>query len=329
MNSLEFQKKLSDAWLELIVKRKEDKNFIEKQAGIKAYDKYWFTLDQKNLPGVIINLDQGIEFNIANFPKAKGWVFNKVKNKIIMNINDERYKDFFLKLITLILSKIHMQNLTGKESTKCFLENLISAKDFFEDDDAPRKLTKESQIGLYGEVFVLSKILTKKLDNEGLINSWTGPSKKHDFTTEKILIEIKTTTTNSKKINTSSNNQIAPVFDKALNIIFLQIKNSSNGFSLVDVINNYLTILKTESEILHNDFLLKLAQCNYLDVHKDEYTEKYEIDKTNYFEVRDDFPYIKKVEIPEELSDLTITYKIDLEKCEDFRINEEQLLSKI
>ena len=44
MNSLEFQKKLSDAWLELIVKRKEDKNFIEKQAGIKAYDKYWFTI---------------------------------------------------------------------------------------------------------------------------------------------------------------------------------------------------------------------------------------------------------------------------------------------
>ena len=78
MNSLEFQKKLSDAWLELITKRKEDQNFIEKQAGIKAHDKYWFTLDQKNLPGVIINLDQDIEFNIANFPKAKGWVFNKV-----------------------------------------------------------------------------------------------------------------------------------------------------------------------------------------------------------------------------------------------------------
>ena len=51
--------------------------------------------------------------------------------------------------------------------------------------------------------------------------------------------------------------------------------------------------------------------------------------KLTYFEVRDDFPYIKKVEIPDELSDLIITYKIDLEKCENFRINEEQLLNKI
>ena len=95
------------------------------------------------------------------------------------------------------------------------------------------------------------------------------------------------------------------------------------------IIDNYLTFLKAESEILLNDFLLKLAQCNYLDIHKDEYTQKYLIDKANYFEVREDFPYIKKVEIPAELSDLSITYKIDLEKCEDFRISEEQLLNKI
>ena len=72
-----------------------------------------------------------------------------------------------------------------------------------------------------------------------------------------------------------------------------------------------------------------MAQCNYLDIHKDEYTQKYLIDKINYFEIKEDFPYIKKVEIPDELSDLSITYKIDLEKCEDFRINEEQLLNKI
>jgi hypothetical protein len=29
------------------------------------------------------------------------------------------------------------------------------------------------------------------------------------------------------------------------------------------------------------------------------------------------------------LSDLSITYKIDLEKCEDFRINEEELINNL
>ncbi len=246
-----------------------------------------------------------------------------------MSVNDQKYSEFFIKLINLIITKTFLEGFVDKKSVKCFLENLISAKDFFEDDNAPRKLTKESQIGLFGEVYVLSKILTKKITNKDSMNYWSGPSKKHDFTTENILIEIKTTTTNSKKINTSSNNQIAPVFDKELNIIFLQIKENLKGLSLVDIINNYLAVLKAESEILHNDFLLKLAQCNYLDIHKDEYTPKYLIDKTNYFDVSDNFPYIKKVEIRDELSDLSITYKIDLEKCEDFRIDEEQLLNKI
>ena len=328
MNVYDFQKQLNYSWKDLFKKKKEDKKFIESDiATIKAHDIYFFSIDKNSLPGVSINISHNL--NIGNFPKAKGWKVIGNKKKIEISVNNIIYIDFFIKLMNLILTKIYLKNLTEEKSVKCFLENLIFAKDFFEDDNAPRKLTKESQIGLYGEIHVLSKILAKKLNNKNLIDSWTGPSKKHDFTTEKILIEIKTTTTDSKKINTSSNNQIAPVFDKALNIIFLQIKNSSSGFSLVDVINNYLTILKTESEILHNDFLLKLAQCNYLDIHKDEYSQKYETDKTNYFEVRDDFPYIKKVEIPDELSDLTITYKIDLDKCEDFRINEEQLLAKI
>ena len=56
MNSFEFQRKLDNAWKELAIKRKKDKKFEGEQAGIKAHDKYWFTLNQNNLPGIIINL---------------------------------------------------------------------------------------------------------------------------------------------------------------------------------------------------------------------------------------------------------------------------------
>jgi hypothetical protein len=329
MNSLEFQKKLHSAWNELLSKRKIDKKFEDEKVQVKAYDRYWFTLNKNNLPGVIIDFKNIDTISSLKLPKAKGWVIIKINNKILMSVNEEKYSDFFIKLINLIVTKIFLESLINKKSIICFLDNLISAKNFFEDGNAPRKLTKESQIGLYGEIYVLSKILTKKFTNKDLINFWTGPSKKHDFTTEKNLIEIKTTTTNSKKINTSSNNQIAPVYEKKLNLIFLQIKENLKGLSLVTIIDNYLTILKAESEILYNDFLLKLAQCNYLDIHKDEYSQKYKIDKINYFEVRNDFPYIKEIEIPDELSELSITYKIDLDKCEEFRINEQQLLNRI
>ena len=329
MNSLEFQKKLDNSWKELFVKRKKDKKFEGEQVKIKAHDNYWFTLNQSNLPGIIVNLKEVHNLNFSKLPKAKGWNFINSNSKITMNVNEKKYRDFFIKLINLILTKIFLENLTGEKSVKCFFENLISAKDFFEDDNMPRKLTKESQIGLYGEVYILSKILTKKLTNEIALSSWTGPSKKHDFTTQNKLIETKTTATNSKKVNTSSTNQLAPVFDKRLDLIFLQMLKLNTGFSLNGIIDEYKDKLKNESEVLLNDFLLKLTQCNYLDMHKDEYIQKYKVDKSNFYEVRENFPYIKDIKTPEAISDLSITYKLDLEKCEDFRINEDQLLEKL
>ena len=78
-----------------------------------------------------------------------------------------------------------------------------------------------------------------------------------------------------------------------------------------------------------NDFILKLTQCRYLDIHKSEYKQKYKIDKLNFFNINENFPYIKEYVVPDGLSDLSITYKIDLEKCEDFRINEEELINNL
>ena len=327
MNSIEFQKKLDNAWIEILNKRKKDEKFLE-GAAVKAHDNYWFTLNKNYLPVIIINIEK---LNIKNnkFPKAKGWSFNFHNKKITMSVNEDKYKDFFVKLINLILIKVYLEKLNGEKSINCFLKNLIFAKDFFEEENVPRKLTAEEQIGLFGEIQILKEILGKKFNLGTSLSSWTGPSKKHDFTLPNTLLEIKTTSTDTKKINTSSTNQIAPVYDKKLKLIFVQIKKNINGLSLHEVIDNYSKILKEESELLFNDFILKLTQCRYLDIHKSEYKQKYKIDKFNFFNINENFPYIKEYVVPDGLSDLSITYKIDLEKCEDFRINEEELINNL
>ena len=327
MDTLKFQNKLNKAWEEILNKIETDRNY-EDGATVKAHDIYWLTLNKNNLPGIVIKLENQ-KFNRKNFPKAKGWSFYVKNNEIKMNVNNEKYKYFFLKLINLILTKIYLERLKNIESINCFLNNLISAKDFFEEENVPKKLTIENQIGLFGEIYVLSKLITKKLSNEIAIKSWTGPSKKHDFTTENLLSEIKTTTTDTKKINTSSTNQIAPVFDKRLDLVFLQLDKSNTGTSLNEIINEYYKILGNESEISKNEFDLKLTQSNYLDIHKNYYSQKYKVNKVNFFEINKEFPYIKNVEHTDEISDLTITYKIDLEKCEKFRVNEEKFLNSL
>jgi len=280
------------------------------------------------LPGLILKLNNN-KINKSFFTKAKGWEIHQGDQSIKMYLKNKNHKEFFIKIINLIITKIYFEKLSDNESIQLFFEELNLAKDFFEDEGNPKKLKQESQIGLFGEIYILSKLLTKKLSIKESFLSWTGPFKKHDFTTNKILLEIKTTTTSTKKINTSSNNQISPQLEKKLYVAFIQLNKSLTGISLVKIIEDFYEKLKEESNILANEFLLKLAKIKYFEIHKDDYEQKYLVDKTNYFEVRDDFPHIKKVEVPKELSDLSITYKIDLEKCEDFRINEEQLLNKI
>ena len=327
MNSIEFQKKLDNAWKEIYLKKKKDDKF-EEGALVKAYENYWFTLDKNYLPGIIIFIDK-FDIKKIKFPKARGWNFILSKDKVRMYVKEEKYKDFFVKLINLILIKIHLEKLIDEKSVSCFLENLISAKDFFEEENVPRKLTLEEQIGLFGEIHVLKEIISKKLNYENSLAAWTGPSKKHDFTLANTLIEVKTTSTDTKKINTSSTNQIAPVYDKNLNLIFIQISKNNNGSSLNTIIEKYSKLLKEESELLLNDFILKLTQCRFLEIHKKEYKQKYKVERLNFFDINKNFPYIKEYVVPDGLSDLTITYKIDLEKCEEFRINEEEFLGKL
>ena len=125
MNSIEFQKKLDNAWIEILNKRKKDEKFLE-GAAVKAHDNYWFTLNKNYLPGIIINIEK---LNIKNnkFPKAKGWSFNFHNKKITMSVNEDKYKDFFVKLINLILIKVYLEKLNGEKSINCFLKNLIFA----------------------------------------------------------------------------------------------------------------------------------------------------------------------------------------------------------
>ena len=141
MNSLEFQKKLNNAWAEILAKIKKDKKFGP-GATIKAHDIFWFTINKNELPGVIINLKEKNSFSNISFPKARGWSFFTNNNSIKMNVNNQKYTDFFIQQINQILVKIFLENLAGKKSIKCFLDNLISAKDFFAEDNVPRTLTK-------------------------------------------------------------------------------------------------------------------------------------------------------------------------------------------
>ena len=65
------------------------------------------------------------------------------------------------------------------------------------------------------------------------------------------------------------------------------------------------------------------------DVLLDIYKDKYIFKDSNFYFISKTFPHIKDLKEPEPIFDLSITYKINLEKCEEFRINEEELIKNL
>jgi len=330
MNFIEYQKVLDAKWKQLEKKIKDDEDFKKSGEGkIQVTEEFYITLNTSNLPGLRIFFDKDQKIDEKNLPICKGWKLNSSENTITMLLANERYAEFFKDTINLILTKIYLNKLGKKESINFFLERLNLAKNFYDSENPPKPLSSFSEIGLFGEISLIKDFFLKKYSYKECLAIWTGPNKKHDFTTSKLLLEAKTSTLEDKKIINVSNDQLSPIYDKDLYLCFIQISKDISGITLNDLIETLSLKLNEISDDLLNDFLIKLRQVGYFNFHRDEYDQKYSLKFFNFYEISNVFPHIKGINKPESIFNLSVTYKIDLEKCEDFRINEEQLLNKI
>ena len=331
MDFVQYQKFLDNQWRQLEQRIQDDEDFQKAgKAKIQISEEFFFTLDIKGLSGLLITINNMKKIDKDNIPTCKGWNIELLDKSILMSLKNNEYNDFFRDIVNLILTKINLKKINQEKSVDFFFKNLLSAKNFFDSDALPKHLSVEKETGLFGELIILSEYINRKYSDEETLNYWTGPSQKHDFTTENILLETKTTKNDGKKIiHTSSNDQISPIFEKPLYLSFVQIENDPSGKTLKTLIDEITKKFEKKSNVLINDFYIKLRHYGYYDSHKDFYNDKYVLKDCNFYFISNTFPHIKDIKEPEPIFDLSLTYKINLEKCEDFRINEEELISNL
>ena len=330
MNFLEYQSFLNDQWKKLDKRILEEEQEKKAKVKIRISDEFLITLNTSGLPGLFIEANNTKKVDRDNIPNCKGWNIEVIGSQIVMSLKKKEYNEFFRDITNLILTKIYLNKLHKEESINFFFKNLLFAKNFFDGEELPKPLSSEKETGLFGELIILSEYINRKYSDEETLNYWTGPSQKHDFTTENILLETKTTKNDGKKIiHTSSNDQISPIFEKPLYLSFVQIENNPSGKTLKMLIDEITKKFEKKSNVLINDFYIKLRHYGYYDSHKDFYNDKYVLKDCNFYFISNTFPHIKDIKEPEPIFDLSLTYKINLEKCEDFRINEEELISNL
>ena len=163
-------------------------------------------------------------------------------------------------------------------------------------------LSPEEQRGLFAELMVLTEISSKNGISKS-VDSWKGPKNGlHDFETENLNIEVKSTLKEPPVVRISDPEQVAPLKSKDLILIVLQLSVQDNGLSLPSLIDSVRSELsKNQTDRKYFEDLIN--NFGYLDVHRLYYSKKYAVDNLLICPITTDTPILN----PKILSDVPAT----------------------
>jgi hypothetical protein len=136
-----------------------------------------------------------------------------------------------------------------------------------------RRLSKEQQRGLFGELLILRNLIAHR--GEQSVSWWAGPENGlHDFDTPDILLEVKTHGRTSQNIRVSGLKQLEPPSKKPLKLACIGIGRKTGGQTLPEIV---LQIQDVLSDDIKQIFFSKLDNAGYFDHHSGYYLAAYEV----------------------------------------------------
>lgn len=227
-----------------------------------------------------------------------------------------------------------------REAVDCFLNRAWQWQRFLENDRDGR-LKDRRQMGLLGELEVLTEIVAPALGSVAAVEAWTGPrGEPKDFKIGQIGIEVKAAKLKKNKVWISSENQLDA---EGLNVLFLvvipvrQIKEQIFApllfperrpltRTVTDRVKEIRGQIASEAPEARGEFDGHMKALGYDSAH-DYSHNRWELGSRLWFRVSGDFPRIKPKSLSRGVDG--VQYWIALAECEKFRIDEEDVRTEI
>ena len=159
--------------------------------------------------------------------------------------------------------------------------------------------------GLFGEVCFMNEMISDGIPN--IEKMWAGPLKKaQDFQSKNLAVEIKTTGASTIDLVRIANP--AQLDDRDIAHLYLCVyrieEDDVNGTTLPGLITEVENGISVNEK---NEMESKLFTYVYNSVDQDHYTKKYIFREKKVFSVNDDFPKLSRKMIPAEITDVKYT----------------------
>ena len=217
-----------------------------------------------------------------------------------------------------------LRNLTQTGGEALFLLNRLEKwRQLLE--TTRKGLSQPQLLGLMGELLFLEQ-LVERIGPTPAVSSWLGPTKApQDFEAGGHIYEIKVCPVGAHAVIISSLEQLHTANTPTTLIVFLVGPSSlehPRAFTpntLISRIRNCLT----DHPLASSDFELKLGDLGF-DEHQPECDVPLIAERARAFEVRDSFPRLTPVSVPNGI--IAATYSLNLDQCLDFEIPFSQVL---
>ncbi|MGL6121400.1 MAG: PD-(D/E)XK motif protein [Fusobacteriaceae bacterium] len=229
--------------------------------------------------------------------------------------NSDIFKIFCDDIIVTVEKTISEELISSE-----IYNRIIQWKDLLQ-GNMKKILSTEEQIGLFGELLTLKQVI---LENEKNIDSWRGPEKDiQDFLCSNCAIEVKSCLSSKNKIITISSKNQLETEKKHLFIIQYCLTIQKEGINLNELVLSTLNLLY--SDIDKVSFFKKLLELGYSFDEKNYHS--FIVDSENYFEVTENFPKLNSKDLDQRI--IEVKYKIDLNRCDEFKITKSKVLGEL
>jgi hypothetical protein len=237
------------------------------------------------------------------------------KNLLILQLTDTDFNDLFDDLILSLYNGIKSISQVDDYSNH-FIQTFYRWSEFFEDKNSDL-LSEEAIKGIMGELLVLKLLIAEpgRPDINFLLKAWTGPyNRGNDFELESKNLEVKSKSPSTIDVKISSEFQLQVSPGKGLELFVISlVSDFTVGVHIRDLILEIKKLIQESSG--DNTILWKaLNQKNITAKNVSQY-DRYKFKPVSWISYNcadENFPKLNRSNIPEEISGLKYTLRINL-----------------
>lgn len=289
--------------------------------------------------GIAISYSQSLKIDISKLTAFKYIQMDVKKDNAFantdrlqvtfLNSTDVSQKEILAELSQNILEYVETQK-DENLAVHAFINQLLRWEDIF--SKANRKgLSPSEQKGLYGELYLMRKLLTATVASPiEIMNTWTGPNAGvQDFQCDSWAIEVKTSSSaNPQSLKINNERQLDEDLQQNLFLYHLSVQEGKgNGDSLNAIIKDIRDFLASDIPALMI-FNVKLNDVGYFDSENYLYEDKrYQLREDKFYKIEGDFPRIKENELRPGVG--ATIYSIAVSSCDKYVFSEKNVLKTI